>query len=157
MESKKLTTKETFAKAALICSKSEKCSFDIRKKLIDWGLDKYDAEAVVEELKQEKYIDDERYVKAYVRDKFRLSKWGRTKIRYYLKQKGFAEDLILVGFEEIEEEKYVKLLLQIMRQKSKIIKSKNRFDKMGKIIRFAQNRGFEPEYIHKYLNEVVKE
>lgn len=157
MDTEKLTTKEAFAKAALICSKSEKCSPEIKKKLMDWGLDKYDAEAMIEELKQEKYIDDERYVRAYVRDKFRIDKWGRTKIRYYLLQKKLSGDLIKIGLEEIEEEKYVKLLIQIMKQKAKIIKSKNRFDKMAKIIRFTQNRGFEPEYIHKHLNEVVKE
>jgi regulatory protein len=157
METGQLTTKEAFAKAASLCSKGEKCSSEIRKKIMEWGLDKYDAEAVIEDLKQEKYIDDERYVKAYVRDKFRLDKWGRVKIRHFLKQKGLADQLITIGLEEIDEEKYVKLLLFTLKQKAKTIKGNNRFDKMGKIIRFAQGRGFEPEYIHRHLNEVVKE
>jgi len=157
METGQFTTKEAFTKAAVLCSKGEKCSFDIKKKLMEWGLDKYDAEAVVEELKHEKYIDDERYARAYVRDKFRIGKWGRVKIKHFLKQKSFPDELINMGFKEIDEEKYVKLLLRTMRQKARSIKSKNRFDKMGKIIRFAQGRGFEPEYIHRHLNEVVKE
>lgn len=157
METGQLTTKEAFAKAASLCSKSEKCSFDIKKKLNEWGLDKYDAEAVVEELKQEKFIDDERFARAYVRDKFGIQKWGRVKINHFLKQKGFSGEKIESALKDIDEEKYVKLLMQTMREKARAVKSKNRFDKMGKIIRFAQGRGFEPEYIHRYLNEVVKE
>ena len=157
METGRLTTKEAFARAAALCSKGEKCSFEIKRKLIDWGLDKYDAEAVVEDLKHEKYIDDDRYVRAYVRDKFNLDKWGRNKISYYLKQKGLHDELIRIGFEEIEEDKYVRLLVQTMRQRAKSIKGKNRYDKMAKIIRFAQNRGFEPEYIHRHLDEIIKD
>lgn len=157
METGQLTTKEAYAKAAALCSKGEKSSSDIRKKLVEWGLDKYDANAVIEELKQEKFIDDERYVKAYVNDKFKFDKWGRIKIRHFLKQKDFADDLIGVGLKVIEEEKYVKALLQTMRDKAKTIKTGDRYEKMAKIIRFAQNRGFEPEYIHRHLNLVVKE
>jgi regulatory protein len=157
MESGQLTTKEAFIKAAGLCSKGEKCSPEIKRKIIEWGLDKYDAEAVVEELKQEKYIDDERYARAYVRDKFRFNKWGRTKMYYYMKQKGLPDDVIQAGFEEIEEEVYIELLLKIMSEKAKSIKGKSRFEKMGQIIRFAQNRGFEPELIHRHINLVVTE
>jgi len=32
------------------------------------------------------------------------------------------------------------------------VKKKNKFEKMGQIIRFTQGRGFEPELIHRYLN-----
>jgi regulatory protein len=157
METGQFTTKEAYAKAAALCSKGEKSSSDIRKKLEEWGLDKYDASAVVEELKREKFIDDERYIKAYVNDKFKFEKWGRIKIRFQLKQKGLSDDLIRVGLNEIDEEKYIKLLLQTMRDKAKTIKSGDKYEKMAKIIRFAQNRGFEPEYIHRHLNTIIKE
>ena len=43
-----------------------------------------------------------------------------------------------------------------MKDKAKTIKNKNKFEKMGQIIRFTQNRGFEPELIHRYMNEVLK-
>lgn len=157
METGQLSAKEAKNKAAALCSKGEKSSGDIRKKLMEWGLDRFEAGAVVEELKQEKFIDDERFVKAYVNDKFKFEKWGRVKIRFQLKQKGLTDDLIRQGLNEIDEEKYVKLLLQTMRDKAKTIKSGDKYEKMGKIIRFAQNRGFEPEYIHRHLNSVIKD
>jgi len=156
METRPLTSTEAFIKAAQICSKAEKCSADIKRKIMEWGLDKSDAESVIEQLKEEKFIDDERYIKAYVREKFNIDKWGRIKISFFLKQKGIHGNLIQVGLDEIDEEKYIALLVKIMKEKAKTIKSANRFDKMGKIIRFAQNRGFEPEYIHRYMNDVMK-
>jgi len=42
-----------------------------------------------------------------------------------------------------------------MKQKAKSVKSANRYEKMGQIIRFTQSRGFEPELIHRYMNEVT--
>ena len=48
------------------------------------------------------------------------------------------------------------VLISTLKEKAKTIKSGDKFDKMGQIIRFAQSRGFEPEMIHRYLPEVVK-
>lgn len=156
MYNENLTSKEAFSRAAQICSKAEKCSTEIKRKIIEWGFDKYDAEAIVEQLRNEKFIDDERYARAFVREKFKFNKWGRIKISYSLKQKGMPEKYILLGLEEINEDQYVELLLKTMKDKAKTIKSNNKFDKMGKIIRFTQNRGFEPEYIHRYLDKILK-
>ena len=51
---------------AAICSRSEQCSPDIRKKITALGLKENETEEIIEKLKKEKFIDDERYVKAYV-------------------------------------------------------------------------------------------
>jgi len=56
----------------------------------------------------------------------------------------------------MDEEKYRKVLIKTLKEKARTVKKKNKFEKMGQVIRFAQNRGFEPELIHRYLNEVLK-
>jgi regulatory protein len=43
-----------------------------------------------------------------------------------------------------------------MKEKARKIKNKNKFEKMGQIIRYTQGRGFEPELIHRYMNEVLE-
>ena len=147
------TKNEAFKKMAALCSRSEQCSTDIRKKLLAFGLDENEAEEVLEKLKSEKFIDDKRYAKAYVTEKFRINKWGRIKIRYYLKAKGLDDLTIETGLENIEPEKYKNALLKTMKEKARKVKKKNKYEKMGQIIRFAQNRGYEPELIHRYLND----
>jgi len=156
MESRNLEIKEVYTKMAQLCSRSEQCSADIRKKMIAYEIKDELVEEIIEKLKAEKFLDDERYVKAYVSDKFRLNKWGKIKMRYYLKAKGLSNNVIEKGFLEIKEEQYIKVLISTLKEKAKTIKSGDKFDKMGQIIRFAQSRGFEPEMIHRYLSEVVK-
>ena len=156
MENRDLEIKEVYTKMAQLCSRSEQCSADIRKKMIAYEIKDELIEEIIEKLKAEKFIDDERYVKAYVSDKFRLNKWGKIKMRYYLKAKGLSNEVIEKGFLEIKEEQYKKVLISTLKEKAKTIKSGDKFDKMGQIIRFAQSRGFEPEMIHRYLPEVVK-
>ncbi len=156
MEERESIASEAYAKMAQLCSRSEQCSADIRKKMIAYEIMDELVEEIISKLKEEKFLDDERYVKAYVSDKFRLNKWGRIKMRHYLKAKGLSDELIDVGMKEIKEDQYKKVLISTMKEKAKTIRNKEKFEKMGQIIRFAQSRGFEPEMIHRYLNEVVK-
>lgn len=155
MENRELIVKEAYSKMAQLCSRSEQCTADIRKKMMVYELVDEIVEEVITKLQKDKFIDDERFVKAYVSDKFRLNKWGKIKMRHYLKQKGLSDDLINEGLDSIDDEKYIAVLLKTMKDKAKTIKKKEKFEKMGQIIRFAKNRGFEPELIHRYLNEVV--
>ncbi|HSO86739.1 MAG TPA: regulatory protein RecX [Draconibacterium sp.] len=156
MENRDLIVKEAYAKMAQLCSRSEQCSADIRKKMVAYEIMDELVEEIISKLKVEKFLDDERYVKAYISDKFRLNKWGRIKLRYYLKAKGLHDNVIEKGLHEINEDEYKKALIATLKEKAKKVKSDNKFEKMGQIIRFAQSRGFEPEIIHRYLPEVVK-
>jgi regulatory protein len=70
--------------------------------------------------------------------------------------KGLDEQLITDSLDTIDEEKYRETLLKTMKEKAGTVKKKNKYEKMGQIIRFAQNRGFEPELIHRYLNQVIE-
>lgn len=156
MEDQQNKENEIFAKLARLCSRSEECTPDIRKKIKESGGDAEMQDRIIKRLQDEKFLDDERYVRAYTRDKFRLNKWGRVKMRYYLKMKGLQDNIIETGFEEIDEEQYVKLLVKTMKEKAKIVKKANKFEKMGQVIRYAQGRGFEPELIHRHINSVVQ-
>ena len=156
MENRELIVKEAYSKMAQLCSRSEQCSVDIRKKMVAYEIMDELVEEIISKLKEEKFLDDERYVKAYISDKFRLNKWGRIKLRYYLKAKGLQDSVIEKGLHEIDESEYKKVLIATLKEKAKKTKSDNKYEKIGQIIRFAQSRGFEPEMIHRYLSEVVK-
>lgn len=156
MESEEKLEQDVFNRLAKICSHSEQCSPDIRKRIRDLGGHSLMAERIIERLEREKFLSDERYVCAYIREKFKVNKWGRVKMSYYLKMKGLPDSLIETGFKEIDEDHYIKLLLKTMKDKAKTIKKSNKFEKMGQIIRFTQSRGFEPELIHRHLNSVIE-
>lgn len=155
MDTLEKTQLAVFTKMAALCSRAEQCSPDIRKKITDLGGGEVMVTEVLQKLKEELFLDDERYSKAYVRDKFRFNKWGRIKIRYYLKQKGLPDQVINVGLEELDETHYIELLVKTMKEKAKTLKNKEKFEKVAALVRFAQSRGFEPELIHRHMGAVL--
>lgn len=156
METEEKTAHQIYKKMAALCSRAEQCSPDIHKKIIAAGLSNDQADNIIKKLIEEKFIDDQRYVKFYVSEKFRINKWGKVKIRYYLRMKELDDGLIQNGLDEMDDEKYKQVLIKTMKKKARTVKKKNKFEKMGQVIRFTQNRGFEPELIHRYLNDALE-
>ncbi|MDO9615237.1 MAG: regulatory protein RecX [Bacteroidota bacterium] len=105
-------------------------------------------------MKEEKYINEERFARAYVKDKFRFNHWGKQKIEYMLRAKKIDQEILELAFEEIEEEGYADELLKLLTDKEKTIKSKDKFDKRNKLMRFAMGRGFESGKIYAALKEL---
>ena len=66
---KKMTEEQALAKAAALCSGTEKCTEQIRSKLAAWGITDRRSEQIITYLKEEKYIDDSRYCRAFCADK----------------------------------------------------------------------------------------
>jgi regulatory protein len=141
--------RSAYLKATAICSRGETSGFDILEKLRKWGLEEPAAKEVIERLKAEKYIDDERFARAYVKDKFRFNHWGRQKIAYMLSSKRISREIQQAAFEEIEDENYSEELMKLIKTKEKTIKADDSFDKRNKLMRFALARGFETEQIFK--------
>ena len=143
-----------YDKAAFLCSKSEHCSSEIKEKLKLWGLSSEDSELVIAKLVEEKYIDDERFARAYVKDKFRFNHWGKQKIAFMLRSKNISSETMELAFEEIEDEGYSNELRKLLADKEKSIKAKDQYDKRNKLMRFAMGRGFESGQIYAVLKEL---
>lgn len=143
-----------FEKSALLCSRSEKCTSEIQEKLKLWGLSSEESEAVIEKLIAEKYIDDERFARAYVKDKFRFNHWGKQKIEYMLRAKHISSEILELAFEEIDVENYTDELRRLLTDKLKSTKGKDKYDLRNKLMRFAMGRGFESGQIYAVIKEM---
>ena len=137
------TKEEALHRAAALCTMAEKCEADIRTKLRDWGIAEKDADDIVQRLKEGKYLDEERYCHAFVNDKLRFNGWGRIKITYTLRQKGIADSLIDDALAHIDEDAYTRMLTELLQTKLRSVKGKTSEERIGKLVRFAQSRGFE--------------
>lgn len=147
---------QALSKAMALCSKSEKCISDIQQKLNDWGVEPADAQKIIKTLIAEKFIDEERYVRFFVRDKFVFNQWGKVKIAFMLKSKKVPAALVEEALRGIDDEAYLDLLVKLLGDKSKKTKFVNEYDRKGKLVRFAQSRGFEFDTIEKALAELKK-
>lgn len=151
---KQLSPEEALHRAAALCSAGEQCIFDIREKLLRWGIAPNDSKEIIEKLIQRKFIDEERYCKSFVNDKFRFNKWGKVKIIYALRQKGIPSQSINNAINCIDEEKYLETLQETILSKRKSIKDDTPENVKAKLFRFAASRGFEPEYINLCLKTI---
>ena len=135
-----------------LCSKSEKCKSDIIKKLFDWKAKPDDHIKITEKLIKEKFIDEERFVRFYVNDKFNFNKWGKIKIRTMLRLKKVPNVLIDKELAKIGEEEYLEMLKNVINQKRKNLKETDPYKQKTRLLRFAAGRGFEPDIILDLLD-----
>jgi len=145
---------QAYDRAAFLCSRSEKSSGSIRKKLAGWGLEQEDAQAVLKKLTDEHFIDDERFDCSYVKDKFRFNKWGKIRIAWQLKLEQIPAVVISRALEEISDEAYEDLLLKLLAAKNKTIGKVSPPERRVRLMRFAQSRGFENGLIHSVIDRI---
>lgn len=140
---KEFTEKEIMYKAEAYCSLAEHCLSEVQTKLQQWGLPAGQEEKVLQYLLHEKYIDEQRYSKAFVRDKYRFNQWGRIKIIQALRLKRILPEYISCALDEIDCEEYFSILSDLLCSKNKSVKARNAYERKGKLIRFALGRGYE--------------
>lgn len=150
-----LTPPEALHRAAALCSSAEHCTADIREKLARWGVTEADSRTIIDRLVQERFIDEQRYAVAFVKDKFRFSGWGRIKIRYALQQKRIDGSDIDHALATLDEEQYNDRLLELLQAKSRSIRDDDPEARRAKLFRFAASRGFESALIFNALKQVV--
>jgi regulatory protein len=140
-------------KAMALCAGREYCRSDIRQKLSTWNVDPSDSEKIISRLVIEKFIDEERYSSAFVRDKFRYNKWGKVKMASALKLKNIPAEIIGNAIGSINEDTYMTALRDMISSQRRRVKAKNQYDLKGKLMRFGLSRGFESHLLYDLLNE----
>lgn len=149
---KEITEQEAYLRLSALCAQAEHCRHELFEKMRRWGLDEAVAERVATRLVSERYVDDERYARAFVRDKVRYQKWGRRKIEQGLWQKHIADDIRQRVLNHIDDEEYLSVLRPLLKQKRKGIKASSDYELNQKLLRFAFSRGFTFDIIRQCLD-----
>lgn len=147
-----MTETEALNRVAAYCSTAEHCRAEIAEKLQRWGI-AFDAiERILNRLEQEKYLDEERYCRAFINDKYRFAKWGKVKIGQAFQLKKISPFVYRPFLEEIDEEEYLFNLQKMLAAKRKSVHAENEYELNGKLIRFALSRGFEMKDIRRCMD-----
>ncbi len=134
-----------------LCARSEHSSGEILQKMRLWGLSDEAQARVMEKLIADKFVDDERFTRAFVNDKIQFNSWGRRKIEQALWAKGVDKSIQQKVLDEVPEEDYLRVLRPLLKSKQRSISARNDFERQMKLIRFAQSRGFSMDQIEKSL------
>lgn len=153
---KEMTEKEALNKLAALCSRAEHCTFDMLRKMEQWGLDEDARQRIVDALTKGRFIDDERFARAFASDKVRYNKWGRRKVDQALYMKHISEDIRRRALDGIDEGCFTDSLRPLLAAKMKSVRAGSDYEMSCKLIRFALGRGFELEEIKDCLEDLMK-
>lgn len=144
--------KSLLLKAERFCAYRERCTHEVKQKLKELKAGEGSAEKIISSLKEDDFLNDERFAKLFVSGKFRIKRWGKNKIRAELRMKKIPDAFIYDALDSIDENGYLKTIEHLARKKEKEVKSKNAKEKKQKVGMFLLSRGFEPELIWKLLH-----
>ncbi|MBQ0056328.1 MAG: RecX family transcriptional regulator [Bacteroidales bacterium] len=152
-----MTKEQALNKAAAYCAHAERAPKDVEQKLRDWGMDDDDMDDVMKRLRDDHFVDEERYAHAFINDKFEYEHWGRIKIAFALRQKGISQSLINNTMDDvIDPEKYENILQDLLKSRMKGMALPLAQNDRARLFRFAQQRGFEYDMIIEAVGRVSK-
>jgi len=150
-----VTRAKNLVKLKRYCAYRDRCHKEVSDKLSELKVDSEMIDDIISTLITEGYLNEERFVLAYVRGKFRMNKWGKSKIIRELKHRQITQFLINKGLKEIDDEQYFETLKNLIIAKSKTFKAKNQYDKHHKLYSYAYRKGYESELINMAIEEII--
>ena len=149
---KEVTEQGAYLQLAQLCAKSEHCQHDMLEKMRRWEMSEEAQARVMQRLISERYVDDERYARAFVKDKIRYNKWGRRKVEQGLWQKRIDDNIRQQVLDEVDEEEYLCVLRPLLKQKRRSTKAESDYEMNRKLVRFALSRGFTYDIIRQCID-----
>ncbi|OYP41726.1 RecX family transcriptional regulator [Prevotella sp. P5-50] len=147
-----MTEQEAYLRLAALCAQAEHCEYEMQEKMRRWEIAD-DAQArVMQRLITERYVDDERFARAFANDKVKYNKWGRRKVEQAMWLKHIAEDIRQRVLDSIDDEEYIAILRPLLQQKRRSVKARNDNELRQKLIKFAIGRGFTMDIIKQCIS-----
>lgn len=126
------------------CAYQERCTHEVKEKIKAFDLRESEIAELLSFLRDNKYLDEERFARSYASGKFVIKGWGRVKIRSHLKAKFVPNELIQRGLSEIDDDAYLERLKHLAQRKwVELAKEKNDWTKKQKLYRFLAGKGYE--------------
>lgn len=151
--SKPLSPDQVLDKMAKYCAYQERCVKDVTDKLKTFEISQTDKDDILRYLIDNRFVNEERFARAFVRGKINQSGWGLNKIRFHLMQKGVAKEMIEEAMLDTDEEVYRQRLIDILKTKAKTVKAENDFERKRKLAAYAIQKGFETSLVWEVLKE----
>lgn len=148
---KEINEQQAYLKLAALCARGEHCQHDMTEKMRLWGIDDETQARVMQRLTSERYVDDERFARAFVSEKVRYNRWGRRKVEQALWAKHIDEHTAKAVLDEVDDEEYTAALAPLLKQKRRSTRAASEYELTMKLIKFALSRGFTMDIIKRCI------
>lgn len=150
-----LSAEAALLRMADLCARSEQCEGDVMRKLEGFGLGRREAEDVLAELIERKFVDNARFARAYANDKVRFAGWGRRKIAAGLMAKRVSSADVREALQGIDAGEYAEAVDRAARAKARGLDLEDPAERM-KLLRHLASRGFEAGVCYGKIEELKR-
>ena len=109
-------------------------------------------EEVIDKMIDYKYLDDDRFTKAFIKDKLNFTNWGDYKIKNELKRLGVNEEIIYNNISNIDDNIYYERINKIIDKDISINKKYSGIKLKNKIYNHLLTLGYSKEKVISIIN-----
>lgn len=109
-------------------------------------------EEVIDKLIDYKYLDDDRFTKAFIKDKLNFTNWGDYKIKNELKRLGVSEEIIYNNISNIDDNIYYERINKIIDKDISTNKKYGGIKLKNKIYNHLLTLGYSKEKVISIIN-----
>lgn len=139
-----------------LLSRAPKSEKELKMKMQDKGYDVIFIENVIKKLREQRYIDDERYSEMFISSKINTSKDGKRKIKEALYNKGINKEIIDEKLSSVSEEEEIERAFLLAKKKLASMKEEDTRKKTLKLSNYLINKGFEYSTVKKVVSSLLK-
>ena len=155
-EKKSYTLDDAIKKLEHYCAYQERCHKEVIEKLQQMHMIPEAIDVVLVHLIENKFLNEARFAEAFASGKFKIKKWGRSRITFELKKKGVSAFNINKAIEGISDEEYYSVFNELAENKVKLIKETNVYKRKKKFVDYFLYRGWESYLVYDKANELIK-
>ena len=147
-----VTEKEALLRLSALCVRGEHCSYEMEEKMRRWGMDAEAQARVLDALRRGKFVDDERYARAFVSDKIRYNKWGRRKVEQGLWAKRIDGEVRRRVLDEVPDADYLAVLRPLLKARARSARGADPAALNRSLVRYALGRGFDYRLVRQCID-----
>lgn len=148
-----LTVNEIVSKIRSFCFYQDRCFKELEVKMKEFHLIDEIKEKIIIQVIDEKWVDEERFAKSFVRGKHNYKSWGKNRIVQELKFREISKKNIEIALIEIEVN-YINNFNLIAEKTWISIQEKKGQKKNKKFVDYLLRKGFETNLIFEKLKEL---
>ena len=137
------------------CAYQERCHKEVLQKLNDLRMIPEARDLIITHLIKEKFLNETRFSKIFVRGKFNQKKWGRKRLNKELKIRNISKYNIDIALKEISDEDYMNTFNELVEKRfNQLSGETNKFKKRKRLTDYLIYRGWEFDMVYQKMNEL---
>ncbi len=148
-----MKTQDLLAKMKNFCAYQERSEHEVERKLKALWVEPDQITEIIETLKKEDYLDEQRFVELFVRSKVNQKRWGEKKIRFALAHHQIKSSAITLEILKIDAGQYRELLEQIAEKKHRLVEGLPAGKRFFRLKSYLYSLGYEMPLIEEVIEQ----